>query len=844
MTNIPPPAEELRFLDAELRQLDARRAVLLRRREWLVHTLRAAAVQRPAQGPVQRPAQGPGAAPPGRPVGAGAVARRPEATAPGVQNVLLVLGGVLLTVAAIAFTLVSWGDMGIVGRALVLGALTVGALGVPVALLRRGLRSTAEAVSGLGTALTVLDAYALHEVVFAGTDPVGYTAAASAVLAASWAAYGVVTSALVAPPPTTASVAAAAEAAAAEGGSAGGGARLGPRHPLPLAVATAHLPLLLWAIAVGAGPRTLTAVLLTTAAGGTAVALRTTLVPVRVVAVVGALGTGGAGALSAGLLCWSAADPGAAAQAAALLVLAATIALVASRFVPNPDVAMGAAWVAGLCLVAGAGGVLWVSVPGEWTVPGCLACAIALLAVVRTPLSRPLRQGLVRASATVQGLAVLWAVPLVAGTLLGPTARGARPWSGAPRDIRDAVFSDVPWPAYASTVPLVLAVVAGVLLVAGRRTVRHPVATVGALVLGWAAAFVLPAVLGLSYGAGLVAQGAVVASALGFAYRAGRAERVLSPLPLTALLLALVTSVDLAFLSLATETATISVLVTLTVLFGAVGRHAGLAPFTAPIALGYATAAACAIGASAGRQAHHTALLVLVVPVAAALIASRASGSRATVPVEATGAAAGLLACALAVTDLPTLALVLSLGGVVVAGTALRRERRPAGYAAAALFLLATWVRLLAWDVTTPEAYTLPVTVPALIVGFLRRRRDPAVSSWAAYGGGLAVTLLPSLLAAWDDRHWLRPLLLGVAALAVTLAGARHRLQAPLVLGGGVLALVALHELAPYIAQVVGALPRWAPPALVGLVLLVLGATYEQRLRDARRLREALGRLH
>ncbi|MEU7406145.1 hypothetical protein AB0B09_33755, partial [Streptomyces sp. NPDC044948] len=183
MTNLPPPAEELRVLDAELRQLDARRAVLLRRREWLVHTLRAAAA-----------APGPGSAPPGRvPAHAGAVAPRPEVEAPGVQNVLLVLGGVLLTVAAIAFTLVSWGHLGIAGRALVLGALTAGALGVPVALLRRGLRSTAEAVSALATALTVLDAYALHEVAFPGTSGPGYTAGASAVLAATWAAYGVAT---------------------------------------------------------------------------------------------------------------------------------------------------------------------------------------------------------------------------------------------------------------------------------------------------------------------------------------------------------------------------------------------------------------------------------------------------------------------------------------------------------------------------------------------------------------------------------------------------------------------------------------------------------------------------
>ncbi len=160
------------------------------------------------------------------------------------------------------------------------------------------------------------------------------------------------------------------------------------------------------------------------------------------------------------------------------------------------------------------------------------------------------------------------------------------------------------------------------------------------------------------------------------------------------------------------------------------------------------------------------------------------------------------------------------------------------------LFVLATWVRLAASDVSTPEAYTLPVTIPALAIGVLRRRRDPEASSWPAYGPGLAATLLPSLVAAWGDQHWLRPLLLGAVALAITLAGARLRLQALLVLGGAVLALDALHELAPYVVQVVGALPRWLPPALAGLLLLAVGATYEQRLRDARRLRESLGRMH
>ncbi|MFE5396143.1 SCO7613 C-terminal domain-containing membrane protein [Streptomyces sp. NPDC056568] len=838
MTNPPPPAEELRLLDAELWHLDARRAVLLRRRAWLLDTLRAASA---AGG-----GRAHGTVPPVWPVRD--AAHRPETTAPGVQNVLLVLGGVLLTVAAIAFTLVGWGHMGIVGRSLVLGAVTVGALGAPVPLLRRGLESTAEAVACLGLALTVLDAYALREVVWTGTDALTYAAAASALLAGVWAAYGPAVSALV-----PAAAHGDGDGKADPDGSRGeGGTRAegrGPgravlRLPLPLATATAHLPLLLWALASGAGAHTVTAALLATAAAGTAVALRAPALPVRIVAVVGSLGTGVVGVVSAGLLVWSADGPGTAARSAVLLVLAAAVALVAARSVREPGVAVAAATAAGLCAVAGAGGVLRASLPGVWTVPGYLLCGAALLAAVRTPLDRASRRGLVLASLAVQGLAVLWSVPLIAGTLLGPVTALERPWSGVPRDVRAAVFQDVPWPPDAATVPLVLAAVAGALTVVARRRAQEwRLAAVGAIVLGWAALLVLPGVLELPYGAGLAALGALVVAALGGAERAHRAAGGTSPLMLTAMVLALVTSVVLVLVSLASEPVTLGVLAAVTLVFGGAAARPGFGPFAAPAALVHATVLAGAIGASAGWQPPRTALLVLLVPAVAAVVAARPVGRATAVSVEGAGAAAGLLALALAATDPPMLALVLSLCGLVAAGTALRPDRRPAAHVAAALLLLATWVRWAAWDVTTPEAYTLPVTVPALVVGFLRRRRDPDLSSWPAYGAGLAVTAVPSLLMTWGDPHWLRPLLLGTAALAVTLAGAHHRLQAPLVLGGTVLALVALHELAPYAAQVVGALPRWAPPALAGLVLLGLGATYEQRLRDARRVREALGRL-
>jgi hypothetical protein len=800
MTHLPPPAEELRLLDAELWQLDSRRTQLLARRAWLVATLQQTQDQT-QQARAQAQTRPPSAAPP-----------RPETAAPSVQNVLLVLGGVLLTLAAAVFTLVSWGHMGITGRALVLGAVTLAALAGPAFLLKRGLRSTAESVAGLGLALTVLDAYALHEAALPGTDAAGYAAGAAAVLAGLWSAYGLL--------PATAAL----------------------RLPLPCALAAAQFPLLLWALSADAGPYMISAALLVTAGLDTVVALRVTAASVRICAVVGAYGTGGWGALGAGWLSVTADGPGVAARAGALLLLAAAIALSAAWRVSGPGArhALGLAAASGLLTVGALGGVARFGVPEEWTVPAHLAFGLALLAGLRAGRLLPdaVRHGVAWASAVVQALALLWALPVVALVVMGPAGWLGRVWSGAPSDARAAVAVEAPWPSDAAAAPVVLLAVAAVLALAVRGEQWRPRARLGALGLLWAAALLLPAILAVSHLAGMSVLGVMTAAALYLGRTTTSGARV------TALVLALVTGVDLTLVSLASQTATLAVLSVLTALPAAASWRTSLVPFTAPAALAYAAALASATGAAADWPPARTALLVLAVPVAAALLAPRLAASRATVPVEAVGAAAGLLAVGLAVTDPPLLALVLALCGVIAAGTALRPDRRPVGYAATALFVLAAWVRLAAWEVGMPEAYTLPVTVPALLVGALRRRRDPQASSWTAYGPGLAATLLPSLVAAWGAPHWTRPLLLGTAALLVTLLGARHHLQAPLVLGGSVLALVTLHELAPYVVQVTGALPRWAPPALAGLLLLSLGATYEQRIRDVRRVRDVLGRMN
>ncbi|MEU0676732.1 hypothetical protein ABZ330_28255 [Streptomyces sp. NPDC006172] len=787
MTHIPPPAEELRVLDTELWQLDARRAQLLARRAWLLAALQAQSSVPPAAGPVRAavvPAAGPAR-----------TTAAFETTAPRVQNVLLMLGGVLLTIAAVAFTLVSWGEMGLAGRAAVLGSVTVAVLAAPLPLLKRGLRSTAESVAGLGLVLTVLDAYALHEVALGGVDGTAYTAGASAVLAGLWAAYGRGLGAL--------------------------------RLPVPAALAVAQLPLPLWAVAAGADPYAVAAALLVTSALDAAVAPRTGVRAVRCTAVVGALALGGGGALTAGSLAWTAAGPGAAARAAALLVFAAALALVVARSLPKPEMARGLALTGGLLLVAAAGAVSRVSLPAGWAVPAHLAWAVALVTAVRGRFAEPVRQGLLRAAAVVHALALLWTTPLVAVTLLGPLGWADRPWSGVPSDARAAVTVDLPWPAYPVQAVVVLVAVAAALAVVARREPWGAWARTGALGLAWTVGMVLPATLRLPYAVGLVIVGGVAVAA---AF-------------LSVPWFALAASVPLAFLSLADRSATLTVLSASTVLCAVAARRPGFAPVMAPAALGYAAGLAGATGAAAHWQPAHTAVLLLVVPVAAALLAARLVGHPARVPVELTGTAAAVLAVGLAVTDPPMLALVLGLCSVIAAGTAVHVDRRAVGYAAVSLAVTAAWVRFAAWDVTTPEAYTLPVTVPALLTGAWRRRRDPGTPSWTAYGPGLAATLAPSLAAAWGDAQWTRPLLLGAAALLVTLLGARHRLKAPLVLGGSVLVLDALHELAPFLVQVADALPRWAPPALAGLLLLAVGATYERRLRDVRRVREVLGRM-
>ncbi|MEV5855038.1 SCO7613 C-terminal domain-containing membrane protein [Streptomyces anulatus] len=870
MEHVPPPAEELARLDRELAELDARRAQLLTRRAWLLAALRPPA---PTAAPGWNPSAW-GAPPPGRP-GApaqpwGYVPKQPSAPR-SAQNVLLTLGGLLLTVAAVAFTLVSWGSMGIGGRSAVLAAVTLGALIAPAVLLRRGLAATAEALAALALVLTLLDVYAVHAVAAPDTDGLGFTAVASAVLAVLWAAYGLALGKL--------------------------------RLPLPAAVVLAQWPLLFWAWAAGAPTLVVGWALLATAVLDGVIALWGKGPGVRVTACVGGSAMGFS-ALMVGLaLSTTASGPLGAAAPGALLLAAAAAALAGAWRAPKGFARTGGV-VAGLAAVAAVGGVPAAALSDGWRVLAYLLCGLALTGVVRAGLPRDAARGVLAASGAVVAGALVWALPSLAAVLLGPVTLLSDVWAGSPEGFRSALGSTLPWSELAAA-PVVLALVAGLLgsahrwwpsvvriaaplcareatpkpdaasaaagtpgaawtaqpgagapwyTVAGAGARRRPsgatlrgAAGAGALALGWGALLLAGVVLDVPYAVAVAGETALVGGLLALAVRDAGSGRGASAVPVTALVGAVSGAVSLGLLSLASEGASYAVFGALTVLFAGaavrVGAEVPRAVFAVASAV-WGTVLTGFAGRSLDLDPHEAAPLVLLVPALTVLLGARLRRNPVALPVELTGALGALVAVGLAVSDAPFLALVLALCGVLAAGAAVRPERRPvAGCLAAALFVLATWVRLAASEVSFPEAYTLPVTVPALVVGVARRRRDPEASSWTAYGPGLAATLLPSLAVAWTDTDWFRPLLLGVAALVITLLGARYRLQALLVLGGVVLALDGLHELAPYVAQVAGALPRWLPPALAGLLLLVVGATYEQRLHDARRLKDALGRM-
>ena len=283
---------------------------------------------------------------------------------------------------------------------------------------------------------------------------------------------------------------------------------------------------------------------------------------------------------------------------------------------------------------------------------------------------------------------------------------------------------------------------------------------------------------------------------------------------------------------------------------GAAGRTLAARLTGWPVAVTAAVAFAITASRAAELPLRTTAFVVLAVAAVALLVgtimakplAGATSGRIEGRVLQAAAHSAAVVALLLTVGSPGYAAAVCTLWGIALGLRALVPGERAAVLvvAAATTELGAWWLLLTAQRVAVLEAYTIPAAAVALLAGWLALRSKAGLSSWVSVGPALAAALLPTLASVLvDEGQPIRRLALGLGALAVVLAGSQARLQAPVVTGGAVLTVVALHE----VVLVWDLLPRWIPLAAAGLLLVGLAMTLERRRRDLSRMRAALTRM-
>ncbi|MCD4525405.1 SCO7613 C-terminal domain-containing membrane protein [Nocardioides sp. cx-173] len=726
---------------------------------------------------------------------AAAPARRTGVRAASVPKILLGLGAFCLLVAAVIFLAVAWSWLGVGGRTAVLVTLTAAAGAAGAWFAHRGLRVAGEALTAVSLGLLVLDVVGADNAGWLGERPAsGLALVVGATVAVVSLGLALLPTRLVAP--QLATVAGAGVAAMAAFDLTDGS--------LWLAAAA----VLVFAGLAGLGQRTTLAPLMWAAAAGASVSW--------IVLTSSALS---ATATDTGVITFTSvwAGPGWALLAASAFVL---LPLVVHRARETVVVA-----------VASAASMLSLTLAVPFVDDGVTTVAVVALGLLVTWTGLSL--ALPRAWSVVARVpATLAAVPVavVAAALAAEAA--LRTLEAGQSEGADVLLGDAaPWAHPAVLLPSVAA-----LLV---------------LVAAW-----IPRTRGT---AGLVTAAAALAAA-------SVATLALCPVPLWTVVAALaLAGAVLVADSLRRETGAPETLVGLGGL--AVSLVAGRgSEVLVTVDLGLLTAAAVALLALGWAPASRPLGDLLLPGVLAALIWSGAglggievldravpilvvvgllAIARPHVELEASAAVAAAAAAGasvLAAHDTATAAsLHLTVAGVLVTASSLVHERRRAlAVPGGALLLLATWVRLADLGVEAPEAYTLPLAAVLVLVGLRRVRRDPAASTGASLTPGLVLATVPSLL--WvlaGDPVSPRAVLLGAGCLTLVLAGTRLRWSAPLVVGATVGAVLAARELAPYVAET----PQWVVLGVAGVLLTVVGVTWERRLVELRQASAYLERL-
>lgn len=828
-----PQVGELRWIDDELARVDRARTWLINRRMTLL-----AELSRPDTAPVDhgvpvrdREATAPTDQEP----------TRPELTGRTVARILLVAGAVLVVIAAAVFTVANWSSIGAAGRCAVLLGVSAIVLAAPKLLTRRELTATAETIAGIGLALTLADAYLVEHLLKSPGHGLRI-AAGCAVIAALWAGYGMATKLRL---PVIAGIAMAQLPALLATADLASRSPVGPLSVVLVLTAGADLLLTRELSRRDLRQEALASLILAVATGTIGVGLALPVATVAAVPECAFL------VLIFGLTATFARSPHAAvigAGAALAALTGLTFAAQAAAGVPLDQRGFAALGVATLVIIGstllrrtrpvqsrvldlGAGVIVVIAAvvaARRADSFATVATAAAILASSTAWVRGGARRALALAStclATIAAVGVQWH-PL-ATAWLGSHSASASAWDGHP--LLGTAGPGLPF----ATVVFALCLAALASTFGAWQGERR--ASLDALAIALPLV-VVPSALagGLGYSityVGLLALALVLTS---WAAIDG------SLAPVSAATVA--TVIALAW-ALATPAATLIALGCLTGCYLALAGKTPARIATAALSVLAAAALAGATAVAAGGPVWAAGISAFGIAATAHLVAAKLTARLplTSIAVEAAAWTAAAIGATLCFGHPATASLAFAIIGLQCLGTATRTDRRPVLWIGL-IALETAWCLLLATlGVKTIEAYTIPAA--AIAIAFARQSQAAARTSWAA-SPGLALFLLPSLIAVWHTHGWIRPTLLGLAAAAVALAGARAKLQAPLLIGAAVAALDAFDQLAPDVRRLTESLPGWVPIAIVGSTLLWTGATYEARLRNLVKLRQSLANLH
>ena len=765
-------------------------------------------------------------------------AARPQRVrrAVSVQAVLVGLGAFLLVVAGVVFAAVTWDRLGAAGQAAVLAVATLTAAAVTLTASRRDLHVTAEALSVVTAGFAIVDVHAARVAVTPDGPWQPVWAVGLVVVALGLLALG----------------------------------RAGHlRAPALLAAVAAQPPLVLLAsLADRPGPGAMAllvvAALDLTAAGR----LRqsgVTAISDRLPALVSVLGaaawTLGAAvsvpwalgatepAVTAGERWWCIAVLAFATAEAVLLALRGPDRRLLPVLASVGSVLTGLTTVVAVVDGAGAGDEalrLFVT-----AAPAVVLAAS--LAVLRRPTAKNdvrLRMGQITAGVWAGCSLLPWvgpvleslAAPFVVVLQDGWWTRGPGVTTGALDPLAELSTMVIAPP---STAALMAAVVAGTAalalgVLAIARPGRAAARGITAAVCG-AGCFTLVAVAAVRFdvpvwalvAVDLAATAGLVLGPASWRSTSGRVRIwvLLGSLPVAASALAWAGSVDAFTVAALAVLAGIAAVATLRGITAGDHVRTDVATAWTGVALAAAAGAGASAAGTTGAQAWIAALAVASAVSWVAFVAdARVPWWSSAVDVTSSAVVLGTLAGLIATGTPDTVTVGLAIVTVVAASHILRPSRRVVATVAAAVAgLCLLWLRLWVGDVRAVEAYSLPPATLLLAAGGWQMRRNPSLRSWPALGPGLLVAAVPSVVVAVQQTGVARPLIVLGVAVAVTIVGAALRMQAPLMVGAVSAAVIAVDQLFPVVEQ----FPRWVVIGTAGIVLLVVGATFEQRRRQA-----------